>query len=311
MHRNSSAVNKGHLRDFTTSTCICRFLEAHTRLHYRLGLVLYKDDFKLSSYRPEICIFQSETLQDQIDLKSLLSVVDKNWSLESKWATAVLLAYGLLYLHGGTNFRGRWRRENIFFFHNGSQIRLQPFFGNPILTAPDGRSKSVGSVTFHPHPDILMLGVILLEIYLGQRLEMFLNLENDMMDVNEFYLAAWEAFDSQQIRSIPSKRHLQAIRACIHVGTFENLGRDSAKMRSELFRHVIRPLEEEIVRSFPTLDVKRLDEVAAMKCTLTCEVSPIPSTSFSVEVTPSQYEVHGNTDSLPHVVHSNAIRTPK
>ncbi|RMJ18506.1 hypothetical protein CDV36_001784 [Fusarium kuroshium] len=262
----TSQLGDCHPRSSRSTPCVCRYLEIHTRPFLRLDVVLDRDVLRLSSCPPVKRTFEPESLQEEIDLKSLLSFQDKPWTQPSKWALAVILAYSLLYLYGGSRITGRWRRENILFFRNGTHIPLKPFLGTSV--SQSSIEASGATITLHRHPEILELGVILLEIHLGQRLESFLEDGRDITTNNDFYLSAWEVYIKQK-HQIISVEYRKAIEGCLSPATFAGTDSDIQKLRSVLFQSVVRPLEKELARTFrELLDPDDLDGEAAEKCDL-------------------------------------------
>jgi len=169
----------------------------HTEPSFRLDLNLRQGCLDYFNRGPADRTFQTESLQGQIDLKSLLSLKERRWDTGTRCALAVLLAYTLLYLYGGSHFQGLWQRENISFFHDGDRIPLRPFFGATLADDAFWRRGNAASPdSQHRHPDILMLGVMLLEIYLGKRLESFLEMDGDITDVNSTSRHGWLTSDS-------------------------------------------------------------------------------------------------------------------
>jgi hypothetical protein len=113
----------------------------------------------------------------------LLASQDKDWTELAKMALGVILAYSLFYLYGGPWAKERWSRTNLFFFTDGTHIPLRLFLssdpqkvGGP-LHDPDGH---------HKYPEFLELGVILLEIHLGKKLESYLGSRQTLQTITSF-----------------------------------------------------------------------------------------------------------------------------
>jgi hypothetical protein len=241
-----------------------------------------------------------ESLQEQIDLKSLLSFQDKPWTEMSKWALAVILAYSLLYLYSGSRVKGWWRRENILFFKDGTHIPLRPFLGTSVSQS----SVEASEVTpiFHRHPEILELGAILLEIHLGQRLESFFEDGRAITTNNDLWFSACAVFVKEK-HEIISLAYRNAIEACLTPATFANTDSDVQKLRSVLFQSIVRPLEEELARTFQErLNPNDLDEEAAEKCDLALSMP-----SSNPRSTNSSPSVQRQQDDLYVTSHYNAV----
>ena len=157
---------------------------------------------------------------------------------------------------------------------------------------------------FHRHPEILELGVILLEIHLGQRLESFLKDGRDITTDNDFYWSAWEVYKKEE-HQIISLVYRKAIQACLTPATFAGTDSDSdvQKLRSVLFQSVVRPLEEELARNFQDLlNPDDLDEEAAKKCDLALSMP-----SSNRRSTSSSRSVERRQDDLHVTSHYNAV----
>lgn len=69
-------------------------------------------------------------------------------------------------------------------------------------------------VNLHRYPEVLELGVILLELHLGKRLEDFLELEQELSGARDFFYHAMKAFTCQK-EHIFSLRYRNAIYTCL------------------------------------------------------------------------------------------------
>lgn len=219
-------------------------------------------------------------------MKSLLSFRERKWNTETRCALAVLLAYTLLYLYGGSNFQGHWKRENVIFFHDGDRIPLRPFFGTTLADdAFQHRDNAASPGCQHPHPDILRLGVMLLEIYLGKKLESFLEMDGDITHENDLYLKAWKVYMQLKHEKIPG-RYEEVILACISPQYFlATHGSDSKKMRSEIFQRIVKPLDEDMAEFLEQRQVLKLDDALANKYDLAHGLSvPLSTLEFTKEV---------------------------
>lgn len=204
---------------------------------------------------------KQDSLKEEVNLKDILASPQKEWPETSKWALAVILAWSLHHLYGGLWVRGGWSREKIVFFRSGSRIPLRTFLGvSDIQTKEDGRSKEAFSL--HRYPEILELGVILLELHLGQRLEDFLELKRELYGARDFSFHAMSAF-SRRKQHIFSLRYRNAIDTCLHPDTKLGPNPSMQDVRDLLFKHVVKPLEEELVSNFQEwFSAGNLDEQA-------------------------------------------------
>lgn len=103
--------------------------------------------------------------------------------------------------------------------------------------------------SLHRYPEILELGIILLELHLGQRLEDFLGLERELSGARDFFLHAMKAFACQK-EHIFSLRYRNAIDACLRPDPKLGPNPTMQDVRVLLFKCVVRPLEEELMSNF-------------------------------------------------------------
>ncbi|KAL5089025.1 hypothetical protein Trisim1_006167 [Trichoderma cf. simile WF8] len=226
--------------------CVCNFLNEHTEPDsLQLQIDLHDDRLHPSHFCPDVCIFESKAQQGQIDLKKLLSCNGKTWTESNKWELNVALAYGLLYLYSSPSLRWQWRRDNIFFLKSRTENSLQPLLRTTKLQRSEETMDT--PLKFHNNPLILELGVILLEIQLGKRLQYFLEDNRDLTNPNELYLGAWRVYlkKEPQIMSIPCRNVIQA---CLSPRTFEGEN-DVYETRALLFEKIVRPLEKEFLKN--------------------------------------------------------------
>ncbi|KAG6368271.1 hypothetical protein INS49_002474 [Diaporthe citri] len=278
--------------------CICDYLKNRGPSYYQLNLILTENVLIRSPHRADKATLKPESLRGQIDLKALIAIKEKEWGLDIKWALAILLTYSLLYLHGGYNIKSLWQHENILFFLDGSGVLpLRPFLGNsahaPKVTANPDKC--------HDDPPILMLGVMLLEIFLGESLESFLE-KKAIEPGKTLYLRALGAFDQPEFFCFPPQFRL-AIRACLSPATFANVKDDNKAMRLEFFNRIIAPLEAAAWEHFTTLNPGNPDEAAAAAFNLARGVDQALLHSFSYK---SNLEGHPHARLVRHA--GDAIR---
>jgi hypothetical protein len=199
------------------------------------------------------------SLQQQVNLKALLASQDKDWTELAKMTLAVILAYSLFYLYGGPWAKERWSRTNIFFFADGTHIPLRLFLssdpqklGGP-LHDPDGH---------HKYPEFLELGVILLEIHLGKKLESYLGFKTDITNYNELWCGACKVFRERRLH-ILSTIHRGAIEKCLKPDFSISGICNDQELRDSLFKEIVKPLEIELRKNFQEfISLESLDEDA-------------------------------------------------
>lgn len=157
--------------------------------------------------------------------------------------------------------RGGWSRENIVFFRSGSRIPLRPFLGVSDMKKHKDHAPSE-VLSLHRYPEVLELGVILLELHLGQRLEDFLELKRELSGPRDFFLHAMKAFACQK-EHIFSLRYRNAIDSCLRPDPKLGPKPTMQDVRMLLFQFVVRPLEEELTSNFKEwFSLGSLDEQA-------------------------------------------------
>jgi len=226
---------------------------------YRLNIVLDSAGTGIQSHKPDERTHMEMSLQQQVNLKTLLASQDKDWTELAKMALGVILAYSLFYLYGGPWAKERWSRTNFFFFTDGTHIPLRLFLssdpqkvGGP-LHDPDGH---------HKYPEFLELGVILLEIHLGKRLESYLGFKADITNYNELWCGACKVFRERRLH-ILSTVYRGAVEKCLKPDFSISGICDDQKLRDSFFKEIVKPLEIELGKNFQEfISLESLDEDA-------------------------------------------------
>lgn len=192
----------------------------------------------------------------------------------AKLALAVIVSYSLFHFYGSHWAKDRWSRLNIVFFADAQQghTPLRPFLSSD----PEGRGAPLtdprGS---HRYPEILELGIILLEIHLGTSLENsgFLYPGTDTSVYDSRWLGARQVFQDRRLY-IGSVVFRNAIDQCLKCD-FSLLSTDDSPtmrdqiVRNRLFNEIVKPLEGELQRNFKDdLLHDSLDEDAARNINL-------------------------------------------
>jgi hypothetical protein len=253
----------------TRFPCICGILQKFTHRQSdwcRFHIELDPDIGVVQSHNPQQKLYKGITTKNQLTLKHLLAHGGKDWSRFAKLSLAVILSYSLFYLYGSRWVSERWSRLNIFFFVDSGRMPLRPFLSSDPkkqsgpLSDPDGQ---------HRYPEVLELGVILLEIHLGRDLESFLGREDPISEYDDLWFAAQEAFQMRRLH-IESLSHREAIKKCLAPDFSMDIICDADALRRSLFSHVVHPLEEELRKTFKDEleHSETLDEVAEQKIDL-------------------------------------------
>ena len=238
------------------------------------------------------------SLRQQIDLKTLLASPDKDWTEMTKITLAVILAYSLFYLYGGSWVSERWSQTNILFFGGEDGFPLRPFLssdpeklGGPLYNV-DGQ---------HKYPEFLELGVILLEIHLGKKLGSYLGRKTDISDYDELWLEASKVFKERKLYLI-STAYRDAIDKCLKPDFSISGTCDDQMLRDSLFKHIVEPLEIELEKVFSEfISLERLDEDAEQINLLESKVnsmSTFPPVAKVADSSPPSERSHLNTSPL-------------
>jgi hypothetical protein len=245
--------------------CFCKTMAKHARKNSsrRMNLTLDSAQSAVEYHRSSTRIYLPNVLESHITLKSLLEMRDKNWTGTTKLALSLILIYSLYYLSGSPWAKERWSRKNIIFFRNGDEIALRPF----LRSDPAGTSGPLSDEDeFHRHPEVFELGVILLEVHIGQSLEAYLGIGRDISTYDGLFDAACNVFRSED-QNIMLNAYRRAIENCFfHVeDAIEDMGEGTPedRLRMWLLKEVLIPIETDVRTSFGRfISVDRLDEEA-------------------------------------------------
>lgn len=199
----------------------------------------------------------------------------------AKMTLPVFLAYSIFYLYGGSWVKRGWKRENIVFFADGNYIPMRPFLNLPAQLSPSDQDLSRDeSMSFHRYPEFLELGIMMLEIYFGQRLENMRPRAQDILSMDGYYAAASEVYGRKKL-DIISKGWRNAIEICLKPDFNMDLDRedlDDHDVRIKIFDAVVQPLERELEQAFPEyISIDTLDDRAPTEIQL-----PLPTTASTL-----------------------------
>ncbi|KAK7957230.1 uncharacterized protein PG986_006452 [Apiospora aurea] len=195
-------------------------------------------------------------------LKHLLSISTTQWDEQPKYALALMPAHNLYHLFGGNWIKNGWGRDNIIFFTNGGQIPLRPYFG---VSLAQDRSNESGTAATRAgrYSAILEMGVILLELHLGQRLERFLKEDHGIPVDKDLLTNAFQTYHLLRPR-ILSLRYRHAIEACLKAKAMLSEDCSLQDVRTMLAEHVVKPLQQEGRMNLEEwIPLAKLDEAAA------------------------------------------------
>lgn len=248
--------------------CICALLDTHSKSRsefWKLNIILDPTGDGIQSHKPDERRHKRETLQQEVNLNTLIASQAKRWTAMTKFTLSLTLCYSLFHFYGGSWTKERWSRKNIVFFGDGTQFPLRPFLssdpqklGGPLYD-PDG---------YHKYPEFLELGVTLLEIHLGQKLESYLGYEEDITNYDDLWCKALELFKELRPDFI-STVYRDAIQKCLMANFSISDTCNEQMLRDSLFNDIVKPLEAEVGTIFKEfLSMDALDEEVERKINL-------------------------------------------
>lgn len=195
--------------------------------------------------------------QEDIPLKSLLQGGPQAWDLKEKTILAVVLAHAALHCSQGPWLRADWSKEHVSFFRKAESD--EPDLGRPYLTVDFGDQSEAVEVTpniFLPptNPALLSLGILLLEIEQGKRIESHWSphdltpsgLPND----NTNLTTALRLLENSEGKTYIGYR--KAVKACLEWDTVHS-GSDNTDLNRRMYEAVVEPLEKELEHGFDLL----------------------------------------------------------
>jgi hypothetical protein len=211
--------------------------------------------------QPSDTIYTTQDLENAIPLSKLLSQQMAIQS-ESRLVLAVILCRALLNYHGSPWLQ-IWNRDCILFLRERSRIPIKPFLSTTPKTATNG------CWGCHPYPNILALGIMLLELRVGQPLESYVQSQGGLPEAgpNYLYKLAKTALETLQLED----QYQSAVSACLDLkfacelanGIFEDGScseddddefyediTQSEEFRSVIYTRIVRPLEDQLRTSF-------------------------------------------------------------
>ena len=183
----------------------------------------------------------------------------------TKLVLAVILGRTLLRFYN-TPWLSGWNSEKIVFLCYSNSVPLKPLL-SPCQGLGVDNDDDFSAI--HPYPDILSLGIILLELNLQQSIEAFVaedGIPYNERTINTRLILAVETFKKRQAYMCEGYR--MAVNACLDFNFTEDVcfEEDSNKFRSQIYMRIVKPLEYDLRKGFGNvIDVNDLDKVA--QCT--------------------------------------------
>lgn len=216
-------------------------------------------------------------LSHSVSLASILDSGKRDLNGMAKLMLAVILSYSLLYLYGGpwlmTRNAAGLSRDAVYFFQTGGRVLLRPFLRSNLRrndaksSEHDDESDDDDEDSCHPYPVILDLGIILLEIHLGDTLESLSGRNEPLVSADDKWAAACVVFERRKT-SIPGDNYRDAIKSCLDI-RFGADDEDEAEenieqMRNLIFNKIVGPLQDELEYGYGKfIEFDDLDKQAA------------------------------------------------
>ncbi|KAI1735420.1 hypothetical protein F4680DRAFT_435188 [Xylaria scruposa] len=265
----------------SSCNCICSYTEDMSS-----AFKTYLQHVELDELRRwqihDCVIISSEFPTEEYNLLDLLT--EMNWTEVGKIALAMQLVHALAYYYESGWLSGRWQQANICFFRWGSRIPCKPWLK---ISLPDSTKRTATGSVGRTSPQLLELGVVLLELQLGQSLDSFLE-KRPAKNALERWGYATTTFYTKLNRgsSILSRQYRHAIEFCLNP---RRELKEPSVIREAIYDEVMLPLEQAILESsleneaLEALDLGLIKRVTINRpghseCkTPTLEIAPDPS----------------------------------
>ncbi|KAI0544648.1 hypothetical protein F4679DRAFT_564149 [Xylaria curta] len=239
---NTDEGDSWRLQDPTSYNCICSYTETTSSVFRTHPRHVELDELKCWQIHDFVVPSSSEFPTEEYSLPYLLT--EMYWTEVGKIVLAMQLVYALAYYYEGGWLSGRWQQANVCFFRWGSRIPCKPWLK---ISLPDSTKRMATERVCTTSPQLLELGVILLELHLGQSLDSFLK-ERPAKDAREKWAYASMTFFTKLDRgsSIFSPQYRDAINFCLRPKI--DL-KEPSLVREAIYTKLLLPLEQAIVKS--------------------------------------------------------------
>ena len=243
----------------------------------RLNLEL--EDGELYKTQSSRTRFTSNEFTNVISLGQLVSSGTVSLGEKVKRVIAVLISYAVLHHHGDSWLGPSWSRNDVYFMKSAAAISIRPYIFTRVRKLqteavtpdhkPDLDDVDPDEIPIHPHPDLISLGTILLELHSGKAIEVLaadLGID-EMENINARWSVAYEVYEKLK-RDLPDN-YSGAINASLDT----NFGIGANRLEEEeckeedfrrlIYNEVVRPLEDELDQGFgKSVSVEDLDSFA-------------------------------------------------
>ncbi|KAF2660412.1 hypothetical protein K491DRAFT_754747 [Lophiostoma macrostomum CBS 122681] len=183
-------------------------------------------------------------------------------SAQSKILLAVLVSYSVLHFHNTSWLPFGW--DNTYFYVP-TPDNLSPFALRPLLVSnigPKEPNRSYTASTIHKHPDLLQLGIVLLEIFVKEPIEELCKAEDlgpeGKLDSDVNFYTADRVYDDHEWDV--HEDYKAAVAACLRCDIpITGPPYDNLEYARYIYEQIIIPLEREF-KALCNLDIDRLDE---------------------------------------------------
>jgi len=212
------------------------------------------DGMTLSHMRPTRQTLDIETSEPSTSLATLLAG-QRKFNLREKRILAVILAHSMLHFCESPWTNQEWSKHHVSFFKRSKQGDfdlerpwLSPDFANPCVTEDVDKLNSM-----HPNPSVLALGILLLEIELGDVLESFREAcdlsPEGLENCDTAYFTAYRVWENKLDNAYWGYR--AAVEACLKCNFFERedggpLSLEDKDFHEAVYEHIVQPLEKEL-----------------------------------------------------------------
>lgn len=212
------------------------------------------DGLTLSHMRPTRNTLDIDTSEPSTSLAALLKG-QRKFNLMERRILAVILARSMLHFCESPWMSREWNKNHVSFFKCSKQGDfdlqkpwLSPDFANPYVPEDIDELNRI-----HPNPSILALGILLLEIELGEALESFTETTDlslgGLKDCNTSFFTAQHVWEKKLDNVYWGYR--AAVEACLNCDFYERedglpLSLEDGDFHEAVYKHIVQPLEGEL-----------------------------------------------------------------
>ncbi|KAH6867376.1 hypothetical protein B0T10DRAFT_46328 [Thelonectria olida] len=201
-----------------------------------------------SQLQEHTCLEDSDDFpNEEFTLPDLLLAISRTET--GKVVLGMQLAHALSCLYGGEWLIGRWQQQNLSLFKHGAHVPCKPWLR--VSLPPQPGPRSLRQPRYHRFPQILELGIILLELQMGETLESSLG-KRSTEDIDQRWAMASKKFKTME-HHILSDDYRRALAFCLKPTFGEMLPSEAVKhpelVRQSIHDNVVVRLERAIAKS--------------------------------------------------------------